>query len=53
MADDREILARSFGHTLDLVESLLDELPDTEDHMHARDLVERFRRLLERSNAQR
>lgn len=51
MVDDRAIILRSFGHTLDLVDSLLAELPDTDDHMRARKLAVKFRDLIARSKA--
>lgn len=50
--DDRDIMARSFAHTLDLVEILLSgEKFDAADAERAQEAVRRFRGLLARSNA--
>lgn len=54
MVDDQKIMARSFGHCLDLLELMLNrqfDFTDAGDLARAKMAVQNFRRLLNRSNA--
>ena len=51
MQDDREIMAKSFSDTLDLVDLLLSGDFDWSDTERVGEIVRKFRNLLARSNA--